>query len=660
MRRKALLWIFSLALLCFWGATAQSQEALTVADATGTFDIGEVVVEGKGETITQVSTVETVSQDRIDLINAQNISDALESLPGVTVSVGAKNERNINVRGFNERYVPTFLDGIPIYIPNDGYVDTGNLPTSNLSKITLTKGISSALYGPNTMGGVINIITMKPEKPIEGEIEAGYAEEKAYHTNFNLGSRLEKFYFMLNGGYLDSDGYRLSDDFDENVIEDGGLRDNSDIEQKSGSIKIGFTPADNQEYAIGVNIVSMEKGFPPSTSLDDRTRYWRFTDWDKETYYLIGNIDFTEKFSAKIRAFHDEYYNVLDSYDDDTYSSQTRRSSFHSTYDDHSDGGSLTLRSRHIGNQTISAAFHYKNDVHEEQDDRGDDWEKYETKMYSFGLEDDIKFNDRLSLVLGVSYDLQCPEYANGEPLRDDEDAFNPQAGLYLNVFEDTVLHASVGQKTRFPTMHELYSGQLGGNTPNPDLANEKATNYEIGFEKPLPADSLFQANLFLSDVEDKIVEKELLDGTDQYQNIGEARYQGFELILKTGFIPDNEVECHYTYLDAENRSDDRISDKLEEVSEHQFYVSDHYKFNDWLSAFAKVQWNSERYDENNAGEFDSTGGFWTADAKIMVNPAKFMTIEAGVRNLFDEDYRYSNGYPREGSTFFALMRATF
>ncbi len=233
----------------------------------------------------------------------------------MTVSVGSKNEQNINVRGFNERYVPTFLDGIPIYIPYDGYVDTGNLPTSSLSKITLTKGISSALYGPNTMGGVINIVTMKPQKAIEGEMEFGYAEEKAYHTNINLGSRLDKFYFMLSGGYLNSDGFRLSDDFDANAIEDGGLRDNSDVEQKSGALKIGFTPTDNQEYAIGVNTVSMEKGLPPSASLADKTRYWRFTDWDKDTYYLIGNIDFTEQFSAKIRAFHDEYYNVLDSYD---------------------------------------------------------------------------------------------------------------------------------------------------------------------------------------------------------------------------------------------------------------------------------------------------------------------------------------------------------
>ncbi|MDD2389642.1 MAG: TonB-dependent receptor [Desulfobacterales bacterium] len=660
MRGKSFLWALSLALVCSWGATALAQDTLIASDSAKTFDIGEVVVEGKGETITQVSTVETIGQERINLINAKNISDALDSLPGVNVSVGAKNERNINIRGFNERYIPTFLDGIPIYIPNDGYVDTGNLPTGNLSKITLTKGISSVLYGPNTMGGVINIITMKPEKPIEGDIEAGYAEQNAYHMNFNLGSRLEKFYFTLNGSFQDSDGYRLSDDFDANTIEDGGLRDNSDVWQESGAFKIGFTPTENQEYVFGYNTVSMEKGFPPSTSTADRTRYWRFADWDKDTYYLIGNIDFTEKLSVKLRGFHDTYYNVLDSYDNDTYTTQNKGYAFHSTYDDYSNGGSLTLRSRHIDNHTLSTAFHYKKDVHEEQDSSGAAWERYETEMYSAGLEDDIKFNDRLSMVLGVGYDLQSPKFAAGETLRDDEEAFNPQAGLYLTVLEDTALHASLGQKTRFPTMNELYSGLLGRNTPNPDLAKEKATNYEVGVEKPLPGDSLLQANLFLSDIEDKIVNKTLSDGTDQYQNIGKARYQGLELTFRSGFIPNNDLELNYTYLDAENRSDDRTSDKLEDVSEHKVYVSDLYAFTDWLSIFAKVQWNSERYEENDAGQFDSLGGFWTADAKIMVKPADFLTFEAGVKNLFDEDYQFSNGYPREGSTFFAQMRATF
>jgi len=659
MKGKVFVWAAALALAWSWGTISFAQDTLIAMDSK-TFDLGEVVVEGKAETITQVSTVETVDQERIDLINAKNVSDALDSLPGVNVSVGTKNERNINVRGFNERYIPTFLDGIPIYIPNDGYVDTGNLPTGNISKLTLTKGISSVLYGPNTMGGVVNIVTMKPEKPFEGEIEAGYAEQNAYHTNFNIGSRLDKFYFTLNGSLLDSDGYRLSDDFDATTIEDGGLRDNSDVEQESGAIKIGFTPTDNQEYAFGYNTVSMEKGLPPSSSPADKTRYWRFTDWDKDTYYLIGNIDFSEKLSVKLRGFHDTYYNVLDSYDDDTYATQTKKYAFHSTYDDYSDGASLTLRSRHFENHTLSAAFHYKKDVHEEQDGYGAGWERYETQMYSAGLEDDIQFSDRLSLVLGASYDLQSPEFAAGQSLRDDEEAFNPQAGVYLTVLEDTALHASVGQKTRFPTMNELYSGLLGKNTPNPDLAKEKATNFEVGVDKPLPADSLLQANLFLSNVKDKIANKTLPDGTDQYQNIGEARYQGFELTLKTGFFRNNDLQFHYTYLDAENRSDDRTSDQLEEVSEHKVYVSDLYTFNDWLSAFVNVHWESERYEESNTGQFESIGGFFTADAKIMVKPMDFLTVEAGVKNLFDEDYKFSTGYPREGSTFFVNMRATF
>ena len=70
-----------------------------------------------------------------------------------------------SVRGFNQRYVPVFFDGIPIYVPYDGYIDTGKLPTANLSEITLTKGNSSVLYGPNAMGGVVNILSKKtPEK----------------------------------------------------------------------------------------------------------------------------------------------------------------------------------------------------------------------------------------------------------------------------------------------------------------------------------------------------------------------------------------------------------------------------------------------------------------------------------------------------------------
>jgi outer membrane receptor for ferrienterochelin and colicin len=145
--------------------TALGQDIQNIPESDGDkhiFYLGEIVVEGKAETITKVATVDSVNKEKIELTTSLNVSDALNTAPGVTISVGTKNEKNINIRGFGQRYISVFYDGIPISIPNDGYVDTGKFPTGNISKITITKGISSVFKGPNTMGGVVNIVSKKP------------------------------------------------------------------------------------------------------------------------------------------------------------------------------------------------------------------------------------------------------------------------------------------------------------------------------------------------------------------------------------------------------------------------------------------------------------------------------------------------------------------
>jgi iron complex outermembrane receptor protein len=627
---------------------------------TAVFDLGEVVIEGKAETITSVATVETIDRKRLDLISVDNVSDAINSVPGVTMSIGKRNERNFSIRGFNERYVPVFYDGIPIYIPYDGYVDTGKLPIGNLSKITVTKGISSVLYGFNSMGGVVNIVSKKPQKSFEGDYKLGITEDNTYDANINLGAKHGDFYFTANAGYLDSDGFPLSNKFDRTINEDGDTRDNSYVERKSGSFKVGYNPGKEYEFAVGINKVDSEHALPPNAT-SSSARYWRFTDWEKLTYYAIGNTKITDNLKVNIRLYRDEYYNVLDSYDDDTYSTQTRGYAFHSTYDDYSNGGSVVLRSKHIKKNKLSFSFHYKKDVHEEQDDTGDAWERYEQEMFSYGLEDDFKISENLALVIGASYDIQNPKYANGETLRDDEDAFNPQAGIRLTVLDDLDLHFSAGRKTRFPTLKELYSGLLGKNTPNPNLKEEKANNYEIGMKKPVFRDSRISLALFHSDIEDKIVNKTIAASTSQYQNIGEARQRGLEFTVASGLIPKNNIELHYTFIDAENRSSDRTSEHLEKIPEHKLYITDLYRINDFISLFGKLEWNSERHFEDyDTGEWRTTSGFCTADLKAILKIKEYLKIELGVKNLFDQDYQLVDGYPREGINFFGVLRGTF
>ena len=105
------------------------------------------------------------STARIDLLNYKKnnqdrVSDIAKSTPGVFVEHGgARNEYNLLVRGFNARRVPVFMDGIPVYVPYDGEMDLGRFTTFDLSRIDISKGASSVLYGANTMGGAVNLIS---------------------------------------------------------------------------------------------------------------------------------------------------------------------------------------------------------------------------------------------------------------------------------------------------------------------------------------------------------------------------------------------------------------------------------------------------------------------------------------------------------------------
>ncbi len=623
------------------------------------FTLGEVVVEGERDTISKVTTVDTIKKETIDLNTATNVADALKSVPGVTMAIGSRNEKMLTVRGFTARYIPVFYDGIPVSIPYDGYVDLGKLPTGPVSQITLSKGISSALYGSNTMGGVLNIISRKPEKKFEADFDTQWSEGSRWDTNVNIGSRLGKFYFMGTYGYTDQDAFVLSEHHHNDLNQSGHYRANSYIDNENTyNFKFGFLPADGQEYAVGFNRVKGGWGLPPEEGTI-APKYWRFTDWEKSTYYFIGDTKLADTLQLKTRLYRDEAYNELDSYDDDTYTIQDSPSSFHSTYDDHTVGGSATLSSTYFNNNTIGLSFHLKDDVHKEQDDYGYKWERFETKTYSYGLEDDIRLTDKLSLVVGASYDKQVPWYANGGQLRRNEEAFNPQAGVNYAAAENTILHASVGKKSRFPSLKELYSNLLGTNIANPNLKSERALNYEAGIEQRLPGNTTLKFNLFYNDISDYIVSREISFKVNQYINIGKTSFKGFEINLQSGCLRDNDFQIHYTWLHAEDRSPNRTSNHLEYQPKHNLYISDQYTINRYLSVFCALTLNSERYyqDSDDYMNWDKVSGFCTMDMKLIAKLTKYFTLEAGARNLFDEDYSYSHGFPQAGRTFFTIVR---
>lgn len=140
------------------------------------FQLGEVDVQTTAVSAPPPggTSSSVVTQQQMLERGALNVGEALSDLPGVTpVTLGQRGETQVNIRGFDSRQITLNIDGIPIYVPYDGNVDLSRLLVPGISQIVVTKGLGSLMYGPNNMGGSINIVTQAPTQKLEGTITGG-------------------------------------------------------------------------------------------------------------------------------------------------------------------------------------------------------------------------------------------------------------------------------------------------------------------------------------------------------------------------------------------------------------------------------------------------------------------------------------------------------
>ena len=102
--------------------------------AEGVFELGTVVVTGRAGNASADSERSTDRQE-IQNTGSDTVGAAVSKLPGVSLSRNSRNEEMVYVRGFDARQVPVFVDGVPLYVPYDGYVDFGRFTTFDLAEI---------------------------------------------------------------------------------------------------------------------------------------------------------------------------------------------------------------------------------------------------------------------------------------------------------------------------------------------------------------------------------------------------------------------------------------------------------------------------------------------------------------------------------------------
>ena len=179
-------------------------------------ELRQVVVTGtrspkpllKTPVLTQV-----ISGEDIRLSDATDIRELLtQVLPGVEFTYAQNQQVHLNFSGFGGQSVLLLVDGERLAGETMDDVDFSRLSTLNIDHIEIVKGASSALYGSNAAGGVINIITKEIVKPLGVTIAArlGRHDSQRYSARLETAdSHLGNTFSLLRSA---EDNYSLSSD----------------------------------------------------------------------------------------------------------------------------------------------------------------------------------------------------------------------------------------------------------------------------------------------------------------------------------------------------------------------------------------------------------------------------------------------------------------
>lgn len=624
-------------------------------DSLRNYYLGELIVSGDKEAITESASINEPDRTFINDFGVFNANELFSRQAGMRFRIDSRNESIIYLRGFDQRQVSIFIDGMPISFGYNGLVDLNQFSTANISKLTATKSMPSVLYGPNSMGGTVNLITEGSMEKNSSYFELSGSKDLYRGMFSHLGSN-ESFYWAVIGNYSKSEIFETSNNYPLSRLANSKIS-SSDYMNSGIFLKSGYQFNQNNEVAISYNFQKNSKSVPVNI-FTSRARFWKFPEINSNLINIIFNSGQNELLDFRANLYYQQFYNKLESFDDSTFTTQNQKYSFNSLHKDYAIGGGLITKIKTGYIYPLNLSINFKNDIHKEIDNTGLQEEEYSANVISISAEQSFELSPGLGAVTGINYDLLNPTNANGEELRGNDNTVNAHLGINYNITDDFTIYTHISKKGRFPTLKELYSDILGKDLPNPDLSSEKTINYEIGMNLE-ESSYLAKVSIFYNDITDLIQLQFLDDGNRLFKNIGKAEFYGFEASIGKNFRFVDAV-LNYTYLISKNKSEGRENDNLEYRPEHSFnlILKNNYKIGfGWVF---DLNYTGKQY-----GVFSDTREWMELDPYILLNMKLsqniFNDIELFFRldNITDTYYESEYGFPQIGRHFLAGIGLT-
>ncbi|MBS0374477.1 MAG: TonB-dependent receptor [Proteobacteria bacterium] len=171
-------------------AAAAQAEPATTAGASARDDAGDlaevtVTARRRSEALKDVPiAVTALSGARLEEEQINAVKDIAALTPGLNINSDSVGRVFMSIRGVGTTLIDSvqpgvgiFFDGI--YAPDTSYL---NSPIVDVERIEVLRGPQGTLFGNNTLGGAINVVTRQPSEQFEGHAALAYAGPDDYRT----------------------------------------------------------------------------------------------------------------------------------------------------------------------------------------------------------------------------------------------------------------------------------------------------------------------------------------------------------------------------------------------------------------------------------------------------------------------------------------------
>lgn len=565
-------------------------------------------------------SVTILTRQDITQKGGENILEALRGTPGISLQgIGSGGRKTLSLRGMDSKHTLLLVDGKRIPASNDVIGPNTDyqydwVPLEQVERIEVVRGPMSVLYGSDALGGVVNIITRKPDKAWSGDAKL------TSRSSSDDGGDGHEAELNLSGGVRDNVQLSLGAQQGRRSAVASQLIPNTSAiegrEKQQLALGIDWQPATGHNLSLEHTVGQENRWYDTLTRTNApyQSRY----DIDRQQTSL-GWKGQVGKAKTSLRAYQSTI-DITNSATNGVAATDPQK------LDEQVVEGNAAFV---VGDkQFITTGLEQRTEKLAHPKLAGSSDEATTRSVY---VQDEIELSERTHLTLGARQDDH--EVFGGET--------SPRASVVWDANDQLTLKASYGHGFRAPTIKQSsdgYSFQAGRTLikSNPTIQPESSDTLELGANYSKGKLNL-NAAVFDSKVENLIdlrLNRTLAGGVQEwvYDNIDEANLRGVEVSADTQIRDNLKLNSSYQYLDAKDGDDQR----LERRPRHTLTAGVEWEKNGWKTNLRAEHLADQAIASPTTGVIGDVPDYtlWNAGVRKPIN--KHLEVAAGIENLTD------------------------